>query len=96
MAIGLYDKDRNIFWNLARVLCIALFGLVVTIICILIRLVTLTTFDGHKITRFKVWRIRKLTGLKLWFFYNFPDVCRMLDLYSYMVLLNKKVGRRRI
>jgi hypothetical protein len=95
MSISFYDKSKGILWNVLRGLVVLVFGIIVSVACILIRLITMTYTDKHKITRFKIWRIRKLTGLKLWFFHNFPDVCRFLDIHGYLAMIDKKFTKGR-
>jgi hypothetical protein len=94
MSTGLYDRNRSLIWNFLRGIITAVFGGIVALVCVLIRAVSLTNFDGHKVTRFKIWRIRKLTGLKLWFFHNFPEACKFLDLYGYLKILDKKFNKK--
>ena len=90
----MYDKGESVACNLMRMVCTLMFGIVVSFVCLMIRILTFTFKDGHKVTPFKIWRIRRFTALKLLFYRKMPGVCRWLRLSGYLENLNNRVGRK--
>jgi hypothetical protein len=89
-------RKHNPIVYILRYLTIIPFSFIIWLVCSLIILFTGTCFGKHKVTRFKVWRIRKLTALKLWFFHNFRWLCEWLDIADYLNWIDKKFNKNRI
>lgn len=68
------------------------FNIVLGAVCSLIYLLTFAWADKGKVTRFKVWRIRRFTRLKIYAYRKMPRLCKYFGIYSYLKDVEKKFG----
>lgn len=78
---------------MARAIFSLMWLLSIAFACFLIKLFTFTWGKHGKVTRYKIWRIRKFTEFKIWLYENHRTFCMMIDREVEFAYIRRKFKR---